>query len=63
MQRELDAAIRNQVKHQVMDELKRLHEVQLPQAMVKREIGALKEQMRSRCRAIREPRSRARPRP
>jgi trigger factor len=45
MQRELESAVRNQVKRQVMEELKRLHEVQLPQAMVKREIGALKEQM------------------
>jgi len=45
MQRELDGAVRNQVKRQVMDELKRLHEVQLPQAMVMREIGALKQQM------------------
>jgi len=45
MERELDTAVRNQMKRQVMDELKRLHEVQLPQAMVNREIGALKQQM------------------
>ena len=35
MQRELDAAVANQVKSQVMDELHRLHNVQLPQAMVR----------------------------
>jgi trigger factor len=45
MQRELDTAVRSQLKRQVMDELKRLHEFQLPQAMVMREIGALKQQM------------------
>jgi trigger factor len=45
MQRELDAAVRSQLKRQVMDELKRLHELQLPQTMVNREIGALKHQM------------------
>ncbi|HEY6597948.1 MAG TPA: trigger factor [Pseudomonadales bacterium] len=45
MERELAAAVKNQLKRQVMDELKRLHEVQLPMAMVKREIGALQQQM------------------
>jgi len=45
MERELDAAVKNQLKRQVMDELQRLHEVQLPMGMVKREIGALKQQM------------------
>ena len=45
MERELESAIKNQLKRQVMDELKRLHEVQLPQSMVRREIGALKQQM------------------
>src|SRR5262249_55095140 len=45
MVRELDAAARNQVKRQVMDELDRLHKVQLPASMVRREIGALRHQM------------------
>ncbi len=34
MERELDSAVKNQLKRQVMEELKRLHEVQLPQSMV-----------------------------
>jgi trigger factor len=50
MERELDTAVRNQVKRQVMDELKRLHEVQLPQSMVKREVSALKQQMAQQMR-------------
>ncbi len=45
MQRELDAAITNQLKSQVMDELHRLHSVQLPQAMVGQEIQNQKQQM------------------
>ncbi|TNF86222.1 MAG: trigger factor [Gammaproteobacteria bacterium] len=45
MQRELDAAVANQVKSQVMDELHRLHSVQLPQAMVSQEIQNQKQQM------------------
>ncbi len=45
MQREMDAAIKNQLKQQVMDELAKLHEIQLPTAIVHREIQALKEQM------------------
>jgi trigger factor len=45
MERELDAAVKNQLKRQVMEELQRLHEVQLPMGMVKREIDALKLQM------------------
>lgn len=45
MQRELDASIANQVKSQVMDELHRLHSVQLPQAMVSQEIQNQKQQM------------------
>jgi trigger factor len=45
MQRELDAAVANQVKSQVMDELHRLHNVQLPQAMVSQEIQNQKQQM------------------
>ena len=55
MQRELDDAVRNQLKRQVMDELKRLHEVQLPQAMVKREIGALKQQMAQQMQSYTQP--------
>ena len=45
MQRELDSAIKNQLKQQVMDEIAKLHEVQLPHAVVHREIHALKDQM------------------
>lgn len=45
MQRELDAAIANQLKSQVMDELYRLHNVQLPRAMVNQEIQNQKQQM------------------
>ncbi len=45
MQRELDGAIKNQVKQQVMDKIAELHEVQLPHAVVHREIHVLKEQM------------------
>jgi trigger factor len=45
MQREMDAAILNQVKTQVMDQLHALHTIQQPQAMIKSEIDALKQQM------------------
>ena len=45
MQRELDAAVANQLKSQVMDELHRLHTVQLPQAMIGQEIQNQKQQM------------------
>ena len=45
MVRELDAAVRNQLKRQVMDELDRLHTVQLPASLVHREIGSLRHQM------------------
>jgi trigger factor len=45
MQRELDAAARNQLKSQVMDQLHALHQVQLPQAMISREIEQQKQQM------------------
>jgi len=41
----LDNAVKNQVKQQVMDELEKLHEFQLPHAVVHREIHALKDQM------------------
>jgi trigger factor len=45
MTRELEAAIRSQLKQQVMKELDRLHEVQLPAALVQREIQNLRQQM------------------
>ena len=45
MQREMAAAARNQLKSQVMDQLNELHTVQLPGAVVKNEIQALKDQM------------------
>ncbi len=45
MQRELDTAVSNQVKSQVMDQLNELHTVQLPRAVVKQEVEALKAQM------------------
>ncbi len=45
MERELNVAVRNQVKRQVMDELARLHELPLPQSMVSGEVGSLRHQM------------------
>ncbi len=45
MQREMDAAIQDQVKRQVMDQLGKHHEVQLPHSLVHREIHVLKDQM------------------
>lgn len=45
MERELNVAVRNQVKRQVMDELNRLHDLQLPHGMVQQEIGSLRHQM------------------
>lgn len=47
MERELENAKKNQIKQQVMDELAKLHEFQLPHAVVHREIHALKDQMLS----------------
>ena len=47
MQRELEQSVKNQVKQQVMDEIAKLHDFQLPQAVVDREIDVLKEQMLS----------------
>ena len=47
MGRELDSAIKNQTKQQVMDGLSKAHEFLIPQDVVLREIGALKEQMLS----------------
>jgi len=45
MTREMEAAAANQVKSQVMDQLHRLHSVQLPKAMVAQEIQQQKQQM------------------
>jgi trigger factor len=45
MERELEAAVRSLVNRQVMDELNRLHEIQLPAALVSREIASLRHQM------------------
>ena len=45
MQREMEAAARNQLKSQVMDQLSALHEVAMPTAMVSREIDVLRQQM------------------
>jgi trigger factor len=45
MQRELDAAISRVVKTQVMDELQKLHEIPLPEALVGSEIETLRRQM------------------
>lgn len=45
MQRELDAAIRRAVKTQVMDQLHKLHRVQLPKALVASEVQNLRQQM------------------
>jgi trigger factor len=45
MERELDEAVRNQLKSQVMDQLHALHKVQLPRVMVEREMENLRQQM------------------
>jgi trigger factor len=45
MRHEIDSATRNALKQQVMNELDRLHEVQLPEALVQREVEGLREQM------------------
>ena len=45
MRREMDAAIKNQIKQQVMDEIAKLHEFIVPTPSVQREIQVLKEQM------------------
>ena len=47
MDRELEGAIKNQVKQQVMDSLSELHDFSIPQDIVTREIQVLKEQMMS----------------
>jgi len=45
MARELDTAVQNQLKTQVLDELQVLHDVQLPESLITQEIGALKQKM------------------
>ena len=45
MQRELDQSIDNQKKQQVMDQISKTHEFQLPHALIHREIHVLKDQM------------------
>ena len=50
MRRELDGAIRAQVKSRVMDQLVDNHEIQLPQALVRQEIHALNDRMLQRVR-------------
>lgn len=50
MRRELDTAIRAQVKGQVMGKLLKHHEVQLPHALVNQEIQGLKDRMQERVR-------------
>ena len=47
MQREMDAALKNQIKQQVMEGLGKLHDFQIPHAIVHREIHVLKDQMLS----------------
>jgi trigger factor len=51
MQREMDEAVRNQLKSQVMDQLHSLHQVQLPRALLEREMGTLREQMLQQFRS------------
>ena len=50
MRRELDAAVRAQVKGRVMDQLLASHDVQIPHGLVHQEIHALKDQMLQRVR-------------
>ena len=47
MERELDSAVKNQTKQQVMDGLAKIHNFTLPFDVVQREINALKNQMLS----------------
>lgn len=50
MQRELDAKLRSMMKKQVLDQLDGLHDVQLPNTMIKREIENLKERLMGQMR-------------
>ncbi len=45
MNRELEQALKGDVKQQVMAELSKLHEVEVPQAVVKQQIQVMKRQM------------------
>lgn len=45
MERELEGSVKNQIKQQVMDGLSNIHEFPIPNDIVHREIGVLKEQM------------------
>ncbi len=45
MERELNQALRSQVKKQVMDALVERHDIEVPQRLVQDEIGRLREQM------------------
>ncbi len=45
MERELEQAIKGDIKQQVMDELMRLHEVDVPQAVIGQQIQIMKRQM------------------
>jgi trigger factor len=45
MDRELEQALKGDVKQQVMDELLRLHEIDVPQAIVGQQIQVMKQQM------------------
>ncbi|MCL6414562.1 trigger factor [Aestuariirhabdus sp. Z084] len=44
MQRELDQAIKNSVKNQVMDGLRNVHDIELPKALITNEIDVLRQQ-------------------
>ncbi|WP_426417492.1 trigger factor [Aestuariirhabdus sp. LZHN29] len=44
MQRELDSAIKNSVKNQVMDGLRNVHQVDIPKALISSEIDTLRKQ-------------------
>jgi trigger factor len=45
MHREMDTAVRRMVKTQVMDQLRELHDIQVPKALVRSEAGNLRQQM------------------
>ena len=45
MNGEMNAAIQSQVKRQVLDEMCRLHDLILPDVLIEREIGVLRERM------------------
>ncbi len=48
MAREMEGAVRAQLKRQVMDQLDQLHEMQLPESLVTQEIQSLRQQMQQR---------------